>query len=75
MVVEFAVADVMTGKFCKLFGPTSLSQLSFGVTPIEPRSIPRPPLPMKKGLWAFEKIELPRIAFPVPAMMATPDFE
>src|SRR6266480_2917715 len=58
VVVESAIAEVITGKFCgSMFGPTALSQLSFGVTPRGPRSIPMSP---------FEKIELPRIAFPVP---------
>src|SRR2546430_8652785 len=64
VVVESAVAEVITGKFCGLiFGPTALSQLSFAVTPGGLRSIPRSEL---------EKIELPRTAFPVPLAITTP---
>src|SRR6266567_7108169 len=59
-----ATADVRTGKFWRLFGPVSVSQLSFAVTPATGvRSIPTP---------AFEKIALPRIAFPVPESTTTP---
>ena len=54
VVVEFASTEVITGKFCLLFDPLSPSQSSFAINP--PRSIPKPP---------FEKIELPRMAFPV----------
>src|SRR5690242_16731753 len=35
-------ADVITGKFCRLFGPVSASFRSFGVTPSRCRSMPRP---------------------------------
>src|SRR5437660_10793518 len=44
VVLEFAIAELITGKFCRLFGPISPSQLSFGVIPNGLRSIPRPPL-------------------------------
>ncbi len=55
--------DVNKGKFCSRFGPVSESVLSLTVTKFPPRSIPRKP---------FEKIELPRIALPVPAKTLTP---
>src|SRR6266542_5922483 len=35
-------ALVKTGKFCRRFGPRLPSQSSFGVTPSEPKSTPRP---------------------------------
>src|SRR5436309_1820743 len=38
------VAEVITGKFCRLFAPVSGSWLSLGVTPTGPRSVPRAPL-------------------------------
>src|SRR5438046_8989573 len=58
------MADVRTGKFCRLFGPVSVSQLSLAVTPATGvRSIPTP---------TFEKMELARIAFPVPESTTTP---
>ena len=46
-------AELITGKFCRLLGPVSVSPTSLGVTLSLPRSIPRPP---------FAKIELVRIA-------------
>src|SRR6266446_3678824 len=63
VVVEFVTAEVRTGKFCKLLGPVSLSQLSFAVTKTGDKSIPSRP---------FAEIELPRIAFPVPLLTETP---
>ncbi len=48
------ITDVNTGKFCRLFAPTSASVASLAVTPLSPRSIPNPSL---------EKMELPRIEF------------
>src|SRR5438067_1506055 len=49
------ITEVINGKFCRLLGPVSTSPASFSVTPLAIRSTPRP---------VFEKIELPRIAFP-----------
>src|SRR5262245_30051814 len=67
LIVVFDGGDtekpVMTGKFCRLFGPVSGSCASFGVTPLEARSMPRPLL---------EKIELERMALPVPPTLVTP---
>src|SRR2546423_10184152 len=49
--------EMITGLFCRLFGPVSASQLSLGSmqlgSPSNSRSIPRP---------ALEKMELPRMA-------------
>ena len=56
----------MIGKFCSLFAPLSAScaeGASFGVTPSAPRSMPRCRLVVP-----FEKIELPRMALPNPAV-------
>ena len=53
------IADVMTGKFSRSFGPPSPSPASLGVTPSGPRSMPMPQLPTS---------ELPRIELPVPAV-------
>lgn len=50
-------ASVSTGKFCRLFGPESMSPASFAVTTFRSRSIPRLPL---------EKIESARMATFVP---------
>src|SRR6266487_3536801 len=47
------VAEVISGKFCRLFGPEIASPGSLGVTPSRPRSMPRRTL---------ERIELPSIA-------------
>ena len=47
---------MITGKFCLLFEPVSVSQSSFSVTPSKPRSIP---------FWPLAKIEFPRMATPV----------
>src|SRR5437016_6051393 len=47
-------AEVITGKFWRLFGPASASPASFGVTPSSARSIPS---------LTLEKIELRRMAF------------
>ena len=56
--------DVMTGKFCRLFGPLSASPGLLGVTPLGTRSIPSR---------RFEKIELPRIELPeVKPMISIP---
>src|SRR5262245_60499158 len=57
------VARVRSGKFCKLFGPVSVSSGSLTVTPgVGPaRSIPRE---------ALAKMELDRMALPVPAVDA-----
>src|SRR5438105_728072 len=54
MVPGAVVTEVKTGKLSRLFGPLSVSPLSLGVTPLFPRSIPRP---------AFRKIELREILF------------
>src|SRR4030095_7725164 len=55
------IAELITGKFCRLFGPASASLGSFGVTPSSLRSIPRALL---------EKIELVRIALPALLLQA-----
>ena len=57
------VTPVITGKFCSWFGPVSPSTPSFAETPFIPRSIPRP---------LFEKMELPRMEFPVPVETVSP---
>ena len=46
-------ADVRTGKFCRVFAPVSASPGSLAVTPVGPRSMPRPEL---------ANSELPRMA-------------
>src|SRR6185295_5439289 len=58
------LAEVRTGKFCRLFAPVSTSLRSFAVTPAGERSIPSP---------AFEKIEFERIALLVPLSIRTPE--
>ncbi len=63
MLPPLTVAAVTIGKFCRLFGPVSTSPPSLRVTPLLPRSIPRP---------VFEKIEFARTLLPVPEMTATP---
>jgi hypothetical protein len=62
-VVELLMAEDITGKFWRLLSPVSGSSVSLLVTPLVPRSIPRP---------AFWKIRLERILLPVPPVMATP---
>src|SRR5258708_3331480 len=80
VLVAPAVAEVSPGKFCRLLGPVSASQASFGVTPAGGRSIPRAPLEwielerMELG-WEegdFELMDTPlpplkAIVFPAPA--------
>ena len=39
--LPLGVTVVISGKFCKLFGPVSTSFVSLGVTPKSPRSIPK----------------------------------
>src|SRR5262245_59267340 len=60
------MTDVITGYFCRLFGPVSASQLSFGSTqlgsPSKLRSIPRP---------ALEKMELPSKALLIAPELCT----
>jgi hypothetical protein len=57
-------AEVITGKFCMLFTPVSVSHGSLDVTPSRFKSMPSPP---------FEKMELPLIASPVtPKATPTP---
>src|SRR5205823_5589389 len=51
------------GEFWRLFGPLSASPASFGVTPVEPKSMPNPVL---------LKIELPSKALLVPAVTEMP---
>ena len=47
-LLPLRVAEVMTGKFCRLFGPTSPSQASLSVGPLPLplllKSMPNPPL-------------------------------
>lgn len=54
-LIVVALAEVMTGKFCRVLGPTSGSLLSLGVTPSLFSSMPSPP-----GL-PFPKMELRRM--------------
>ena len=55
--INAASTDVTIGKFCRRLAPASVSPGSLGVTPLAPRSIPRPSL---------EKTELPRTVLPTP---------
>ena len=41
--VPLVPAEVSTGKFCRLLAPVSASFVSFAVTPLLLRSIPRSP--------------------------------
>jgi hypothetical protein len=54
--LEVVVAEVRTGKFCRLLAPVSGSLGSFRVRPSPLRSMPRP---------SFEKMELERTRLPV----------
>ena len=66
LVLPVRRAAVMTGKFCRLFGPVSASCASFGVTPSAPRSMPR-----CAAVVPLSWIELPRMLWLTPAVAST----
>ena len=64
VMLPLLLLEANTGKFWRLFAPVSPSPRSLSVTPPSPRSIPSP---------LFEKIELERMALPVPEATLTAD--
>ena len=71
MVVPFleVLAEVRTGKFCRVLGPVSPSPKSLGVTPSKPRSMPS----LVGDVLPLEKMELPARRLPVLPVLSVSD--